>query len=481
VQRTKANRWLAGIVLVGIGLRAYHYLRQPSVWHDEAALLVNVLEKDFGDLLGPLIYSEASPPLFLWAERAMALSFGDGVQVLRFLPFAAACGTLVILALVARRTLGSRVAIVAVFLVAFSNRLLWHSCEAKPYAVDTLVAASAIVLFVSSRHYGWWVRCGLIALCGPVAIWLSYPGCFICGGWLAATAFDMRAERRPGPVLAFLLSSMVIGISFIALLVGPAAAQRSGDLLSCWERFFPPYRSCFAVPLWTVASSLDLSRYCFEPAGAVLGLFALAGAWQLWRMGRQSLVVVAGLPAVLTLLAAFLRAYPWGGARVDVFLAPTIALFASQAIVTAWTRVRTSVSPSRQSLPFAYPYMAIVLAGFTMAPCAWALYWTAVDWHRADCDRATRFVLKNWKPGDGIAWNCWEGRYYFRTMKPCSGPIEPGQARREARLWMVITDASPHPLTPMGPILSPSEWRLIGRKGYRDASVYLLERRRPAA
>jgi hypothetical protein len=382
--------------------------------------------------------------------------------------------------------LQSAAAVLAVVLVAFSNRLLWHSCEAKPYAIDTFVATSAIALFIFSRPHGWRVRCGLIALWGPIAIWLSYPGCFTCGGLLIATAFDMRADKRSGCRLALVIAPVVIGISFIALLAGPARAQHSTALLSCWQRFFPPYCSLYAVPLWAIASSLDLCRYCFEPAGAVLGLFAMAGARQLWRSGRQSLVMVAGVPAVLTLLAAFLGSYPWGGARVDVFLAPAIALFASHAIVTSWSRLRSgtpgpSAYMSGPHSVFSRISTAVVLAGITVAPCAWAVYWTAVDWHRADCDRATRCVLKNWKPGDGIAWNCWEGRYYFRSMKPWSAPLEPGQTRRETRLWMVIADASPHPLVPLGPILSPTEWRLIGRRSYRDATVYLMERRRPAA
>ncbi|MGH7192608.1 MAG: hypothetical protein ACREJM_03635, partial [Candidatus Saccharimonadales bacterium] len=51
--------WTAFFLLVGLGLRLYHYLRCPSLWHDEAALVVNVLDKSFGELLGPLRFSEA--------------------------------------------------------------------------------------------------------------------------------------------------------------------------------------------------------------------------------------------------------------------------------------------------------------------------------------------------------------------------------------------------------------------------------------
>src|SRR5262245_18120202 len=90
-------------VLIGLGLRAYHYLRAPSVWHDEAALIVNVLTLDYHDLLGPLMWSEASPPLFLWLQHAVALHLGDDVYSLRLPSFLASCGALLLFVPLARR------------------------------------------------------------------------------------------------------------------------------------------------------------------------------------------------------------------------------------------------------------------------------------------------------------------------------------------------------------------------------------------
>src|SRR5262249_45165655 len=168
--------------------------------------------------------------------------------VLRFLPFAASCGTLIILALVWRRMVGKADAVLAVFLLASSNRLLWHSCESKPYAIDAFVAASAMALFFGSRSCGWWIRCGLIALAGPVAVWLSYPGCFIWGGMIVATAYDMRAGRRRASWLGLAVASAAVAVSFLVLLAGPARAQQCSALSSCWLRFFPP-GTTYAVPL----------------------------------------------------------------------------------------------------------------------------------------------------------------------------------------------------------------------------------------
>ena len=37
------SNWTAAWVAFGLGLRLFHYLRDPSVWHDEAFLILNVL------------------------------------------------------------------------------------------------------------------------------------------------------------------------------------------------------------------------------------------------------------------------------------------------------------------------------------------------------------------------------------------------------------------------------------------------------
>ena len=63
----------------------------PSIWIDEAALVVNVLGKEIREFLGPLLFSEAAHHCFFWIERGMAVVFGDGLYALRLVPFAASC------------------------------------------------------------------------------------------------------------------------------------------------------------------------------------------------------------------------------------------------------------------------------------------------------------------------------------------------------------------------------------------------------
>ena len=147
------KNWMRLLVTMGCGLRLLHYLRDPSVWHDEGNLIVNVLRLDFAQLLGPLLWNGNGPPLFLWLERAVALALGDSSLALRLVPMLASCGTLVLLSAVAQRWLPPRGAFCAVLLVAVSDRLLWHSCEAKPYATDVLVASLLMFVFTFTGRW----------------------------------------------------------------------------------------------------------------------------------------------------------------------------------------------------------------------------------------------------------------------------------------------------------------------------------------
>src|SRR5262245_52189814 len=93
-QRQTLNRFTMFAAILGLVVRAFHYLREPPVWHDEAALLVNVIDKTFLEQLGPLYWAEAAPPLFLWLSRLVALVCGDGTFALRLPPFLASCASL---------------------------------------------------------------------------------------------------------------------------------------------------------------------------------------------------------------------------------------------------------------------------------------------------------------------------------------------------------------------------------------------------
>src|SRR5690349_18715777 len=141
------------ITFLGLLLRSYHYLRNPSIWHDEVATFLNVIQKGFIELLGPLYHNGTGPPLFLWIQKCVALSLGESTHALRLVPFLASCAALVVMAVLVSRLLPPVSAAASILLVACSDRLLWHAAEARPYSSDVLIATALALLFVASHNW----------------------------------------------------------------------------------------------------------------------------------------------------------------------------------------------------------------------------------------------------------------------------------------------------------------------------------------
>src|SRR5262249_52713520 len=206
----------------------------------------------------------------------------------------------------------------ALLLAACSDRVLWHTCEAKPYAVEVMAATALIALFcfLSSRSSdGLAIRPPLgrqLAVYGflsPLLIFLAYPGCFLCGGLLVALLPAVWRQRRLETWLEYAVLVVVVFGAFGLLVAGPVHAQRCPAMTQLWENSFPPWDRPWTVPAWTLLSTLEVFRYCCDPFGQVLTAAAVIGAGSLWRRGRRALLALLVTPLVLALLASYLSAY----------------------------------------------------------------------------------------------------------------------------------------------------------------------------
>ena len=83
----RSLHWLIfAAVLFGLLCRLSQYAAHTSLWHDEAFLALNVLNKNFTELLGPLEWYEASPPGFLVVEKLLVSWLGRSEYVFRLVP-----------------------------------------------------------------------------------------------------------------------------------------------------------------------------------------------------------------------------------------------------------------------------------------------------------------------------------------------------------------------------------------------------------
>jgi hypothetical protein len=417
------------VVLFGLVLRGYHYLSDPVVWHDEAALLVNVLDKDFVELLGPLRFHEAAPPLFLWLEKAVSLTLGDSTLALRLPIFLASCAALILMVPIALRLLPFTAACWTLLLFSCSEQLLWHTIEAKSYAFDVLAAVLVLALLCLGTRWSLVWRLLAAALLAPLLIWLSYPACFLCGGLLVALLPAVWRERRWPSALAYLLLAGMVGGAFLALVLGPVRAQHDPTIQECWTHCFADWHHPLRVLPWSLISTLEVGRYCCKPLGQGMILLAVGGSVLFWRQRRRSILALLLVPVGLALVASWLHRYPYGGVRVMVFATPAVLLLGCAAIppVLDWLTMRHRI-------------LAWTLAGVLLLPMAVAVRRTVVPWDRADPASAAAWVQQQRGVEDPVLGNDGTHVYYFRPIGTAFHWWGYVPLPREDRLWVVYTD-----------------------------------------
>lgn len=463
---------------VGLLLRGYHYARGPAVWHDEAALIVNVIRLPLKDSLGPLIYDEASPPLFLLLEKAVVAVLGDGEYALRLPSFVAACLAVVFTAFAARRMLPPVWAAIAVGLVAVSDRLLFHACEAKWYSLDVCVAAGAIWAVVATDRKPLWARCLIAAAVAPVCIWTSFPACFVCGGVLVAWLPAAWRANWTGRT-AYVAFAVAVGVSFVWLALGPVAAQRTGPMDACWSAksgSFADWQNPASVPAWAASNTFDVVRYAFQPYGWPLLVPAVVGVWVLLRRhDAWGAACVTLLSMLLAFVAACMQKYPFQAARTTAFLAPGLALTACVGLWQFWTWIGSHR---------VWRWGLLVWVAVLLVPAGYTLRRVVDPWPRAECDKAAVEVLAHRATGEPVYANHWELDYYLRRLEPGAVTVvhkeKPEQEWDEwierhavtspkPRLWVVhIQDELP----PAGVYVLPAGYEVKSERKFGGAVVW---------
>src|SRR5262245_62029624 len=96
---------LLGALTLGTVLRVAYFFAGRSLWIDEARLALNVASRSYADLLRPLDYDQAAPPLFLWIEKLMTQLLGVHEQAFWVLPFICGIAAMLLFVPLGRRFL----------------------------------------------------------------------------------------------------------------------------------------------------------------------------------------------------------------------------------------------------------------------------------------------------------------------------------------------------------------------------------------
>jgi hypothetical protein len=398
---------LAVLVVLGGVLRLIRYLADRSLWGDEGALALNIIERSPRELLDPLDFRQGAPTGFLLAEKLASAVVGEQELGLRLFPLAGGIGALIVLALLARRMLRPEAALLAVALAAFSEPLVYFSSEVKQYGTDVFVV---VLMLYGAVAISWGtigrLGVGVLALGGALAVWFSHPALIVLPSLtIVLLVFAWLEGRRAAFRSLALLGGIWLPIALAAYAtnrantraVATAALHSTGgtsiDASSELKNLWHAYADVVGVA---------------ETTTALAWMCALAGLLVLWRANRTGAAIIVA-PVVATFAAAVLGRYPFTD-RFILFLAPSLIVLLASGAVGIVTVLR------RQYLVAGLAAIGLLLA----YPTGTALSRAASPPGHEEVKAVLRTVEKQWRPGDALyVW--YQTQYPFRYYAECEG------------------------------------------------------------
>ncbi len=424
------------LIAVGVTCRLVQYLAAISFWHDEACLVLNVMDKTPRQLVGALNYDQTAPPLFLLALKGSAQWLGYTEYGLRLVPQLMALLSLPLFAWLAWRLLAPAAAAWAVALLALSPDFIMHGAEVKQYSGDVLAALVLwTVALAPRRPASDALRLAMLAWVSAGLIWFSEASLFVFGG-IALVYLPRIIRGRPVRGLKYLACVLPVLVSFAALYWISMKPQQTGNLYAYWTDHdgLPDYSHPLRLLVWPFKSLLQLHNYAFEPWGPInLGLSVL-GVWVLAGQKRRPLLGILLAPVALTFLAALAGRYPFGGSRVTLFLMPAVLLLMGVGL----TNLHRLPHPTLRKWAWVLP--ALLLGGGLVQ----GAYFVAFPRNQSHLRPVVQYVREHRRPGQpiyvptGISWV--EFQCYWRRPDPplvlTPENIEP--LERAERFWLVF-------------------------------------------
>ncbi|MEK6300743.1 MAG: hypothetical protein AABO41_08490 [Acidobacteriota bacterium] len=422
------NEWLAraepfwvsdklcwGIVAAGGALRLIAYLGNRSLWRDEAALAMNIIERSYSGLLKPLESYQTAPLGFLMLEKTAVLALGSSEYALRLIPLLAGIISLLLFKQVAAQCLRPAVVPIALAFFAFSDKLIYYSSELKQYSLD--VAIALLIVLMAFRIHSQEIsiaRAAGFGLIGAAAVWFSHPAVFVLAGagvclfLYAAIKRDWKRALLLGCAGALWLLSFKANYAFAL-----RSAGESGFLLRFWSDYdaFMPLQFSTAALKWLWQSFFVTLQ---DPAGfafPVIAGLALAIGCCAALVNRNAKLLLLIAPIPFALLASGLHKYPflerlllWVVPLIVVLIAAGINAVARKSVVIgAALAVVLLVQPMVRSIAAPPPH--------------------------EDIKPALAYVRDHWQEGDAIfvqritrhPFHYYAARYGFEEFDLLSG------------------------------------------------------------
>jgi len=186
------NILLLFVIITGVSVSILQFMHNRSLWLDESYLALNIINRDFIQLLQPLDNNQVAPIFFLQIEKIFSVLFGYSESGFRLFPLFCYWASIYFLYKIFRiLNLNTYVIIISMSLFVFNGTIIYYSSEVKQYMIDVLVL-SGMYYFTLRNYEKPKIKYILLGVFGTISIFLSNVSPIIllcCGIYLFHTDF----------------------------------------------------------------------------------------------------------------------------------------------------------------------------------------------------------------------------------------------------------------------------------------------------
>jgi uncharacterized membrane protein len=390
---------LVALTLVGAAVRSIAL--DSGLWIDEVYSLVRSIRSPISLILTQY-WGDTHHPFYAVLAHVSRGIFGESAWSVRLPAAAFGVATIPLTAIMARRVVSAREALLAALLLAVSYHHVWFSQNARGYTAISCLTVVAMIMAMRGLDTGrrrFWAGYAVAAALGA---YTHLTMIFVVVGHALAVAIELTRRGRRASVPATAWTGPLLGFAGAAILTLICYAPMLPQIIA----FFRETRSTLqavSTPSWAAVEmlrvlALGLSGGVAALGAAVLAIgmaIGLAGVWSIWRRSPLFLLLLAA-PIVTTLGGAAIARgtlYP----RFFFFaIAPVLVIAIHGTFAaTAWLLAR--LDAASRAVPFATALSgAVVVLSVATLPLNYR-------YPKQDYAGAMAFVLAARAPADLVA------------------------------------------------------------------------------
>ena len=265
-------------------------------------------------------------------QKAIVWLVGDSESVLRFPPFLCSVLSMILFYSLSGKYLKTRGRLIALFLFAISNKLIYYSSELKQYSVDVFFVLLMLCLTLKLLQTRSLLLISIFTILGAVSIWISHAVLIVLPAMGLVLFFSYLKDKKVPLIPVFASMGIMWVVSAIMLyLLSMRNCLHSDDLLLYhFELFMPITSGVNACGHWLVDRYLDvlINPLALSRPGAIFLIIwptvLLIIGYAKLRKGLKGFLLWG--PIAVALILSAMKKYPFGG-RMILFLVPIFIIY----------------------------------------------------------------------------------------------------------------------------------------------------------